>query len=294
MHASRVFASLLAVTALASGVAGAQQTPVVPGEPAPIEDNSFLVEEAYNQERGVVQHVSTFSRAARGGGWASSFTQEWPVASLRHQLSYTIPVSRTDAAADGRSGVGDVALNYRYQVGNGEGEAVAFAPRATLLLPTGSSGRGLGAGGAGAQVNLPLSVILPASLVVHSNVGATYTPRARDGFGARATTVDYLLGQSVVWLARPKLNVMLEAVWLSTQSVAGPGRAERSSEFLVAPGLRGAIDFKSGLQVVPGLAIPIGVGPSRGERQVYVYLSLEHAFVKASSHSPSPVTPVTP
>ena len=265
--------------------AAAQQRPPAPNGPPPIEDNSFLVEEAYNQERGVVQHVSTFARATRGAGWAYTFTQEWPVAGLRHQLSYTLPVSRLDAGdgvGGGRAGVGDVLLNYRYQIGNGEGEAVAFAPRATVLLPTGASRRGLGTGAAGAQVNLPLSVVLPASLVVHSNVGATYTPRSRNALGHRADALDYTLGQSVVWLAHPKLNLLLEAVWTRAQEVVGPGRTERGTEFLLAPGFRGAIDFPSGLQVVPGLAFPIGVGPSRGERGVFVYLSLEHAFTKSA------------
>ena len=30
-----------------------------------IQDNSFLIEEAYNQEANVVQHISTFSRMSR-------------------------------------------------------------------------------------------------------------------------------------------------------------------------------------------------------------------------------------
>src|ERR1044072_3548770 len=59
---------------------------------APIKDNSFLIEEDYNQEAGVVQHISTFARPSSGGGWAFSFTQEWPVRSMKHQFSYTLPV----------------------------------------------------------------------------------------------------------------------------------------------------------------------------------------------------------
>ena len=31
--------------------------------PPPIQDNSFLIEEAYNQERGVVQHIGTFQHS---------------------------------------------------------------------------------------------------------------------------------------------------------------------------------------------------------------------------------------
>ena len=43
-----------------------------------IMDNSFLIEEAYNQEEGVVQHINTFMRQ-RHGDWLYTFTQEWPI-----------------------------------------------------------------------------------------------------------------------------------------------------------------------------------------------------------------------
>lgn len=256
--------------------ARAQERPV---RPTPlIQDNSFLVEEAYNQGPGIVQHISTFERAARGGGWAYSLTQEWPMPGQRHQLSYTVPVSRTDEASGSSAGLGDVAVHYRYQIGGAQGEATAFAPRLTVVLPSGASRRGLGAGGAGLQFNLPFSAELPAALVVHSNAGATYTARARDASGSAAATTDVLLGQSVIWLVRPRVNLMLEAAWSRTQDVVGSGRTERGTELLLSPGIRGAIDLRSGLQIVPGLAFPIGLGPSRGERSVFVYLSLEHPF----------------
>ena len=250
-----------------------------PARPIPlIQDNSFLVEEAYNQGPGIVQHISTFARAAGGDGWAYTFTQEWPVLSQRHQLSYTIPITRTDEGGGNSAGVGDVAVHYRYQVGGSEGRSTAFAPRLTVVLPSGSSRRGLGAGGAGLQFNLPFSVELPASLVTHSNAGATYTARARDAAGSEATTVDVTLGQSVIWLVRPRLNLMLEASWSRTQEVVGAGGTERGSELLLSPGIRGAIDLRSRLQIVPGVAFPIGLGSSRGQRSTFLYLSLEHSF----------------
>jgi hypothetical protein len=250
-------------------------------EAPPIEDNSFLVEEAYNQGRGVVQHINTFSRARGSDGWMYTFTQEWPLLSQTHQLSYTVPLARNDDAPPA-TGLGDIAVNYRYQFGGGENVGFAFAPRLTVLLPTGASRRALGAGGTGLQVNLPFSAELPADLVAHSNAGATYTPRARDTFGNSAATRSFTLGQSVIWLAHPKLNVMLEGIWTRAQEVSGPGQAARSTEFLVSPGLRGAIDFPSGLQIVPGIAFPFGVGTSRGERAVFAYLSFEHPFARQS------------
>ena len=69
--------------------------------PEPIADNSFLIEEAYNQEPGVVQHISNFARPEGGDAWDFGFTQEWPLGGMRHQLSYTVPSSTPTAAAPG-------------------------------------------------------------------------------------------------------------------------------------------------------------------------------------------------
>jgi hypothetical protein len=249
-----------------------------PADPAPIKDNSFLVEEAYNQERGVVQHINSFFRLTDGSAWIYTFTQEWPLFGQTHQLSYTIPFSGNGNGATSRAGLGDIALNYRYQVGGRENDRFALAPRATLLVPTGASRRGLGSGGPGFQVNLPFSVELPARLVAHTNAGMTLTPRARDEFGNEAAIRAYTLGQSLIWLAHPKLNLMLESTWTSAREVSGPGKTAHRSEFLLSPGLRGAIDFSSGLQIVPGIAFPFGIGSSRGGRFVLAYLSFEHPF----------------
>src|SRR5207244_7880441 len=146
----------------------------------PIADNSFLIEEAYNQEPGVVQHISAWRRELRTAAWTFTFTQEWPVGTQTHQLSYTIPVQRTESPST--TGLGDAALNYRYQVRRADAR-VAIAPRVLMLVPTGDSTRGLGSGHVGAQLNVPVSVILVLSLVSHWMAGMTvvmdtspYTP----------------------------------------------------------------------------------------------------------------------
>ena len=257
----------------------AQTSPSQETAAAGIEDNSFLIEEAYNQEAGVVQHINTFLRETGTSNWVYAFTQEWPVLVQRHQLSYTIPVEHSGDQTGSRTGIGDVALNYRYQL-LGIGGGPAFAPRLSILLPTGASRRGFGAGGTTWQINLPVSVTLPASFVTHSNAGISVTPRARNTTDAIATARTYSLGQSLIWLVRRDFNLMLEAVWTTAYEVAGSDQTVRATEFLVSPGIRGAINFRSKLQIVPGLAVPIGVGPSRGERSLFAYLSFEHPFAK--------------
>src|SRR5436190_22726307 len=82
-----------------------------------IQDNSFLVEEAYNQNFGVVQHISSFTRFWNSKDWVYTFTQEWPVpGDERHQLSYTLAFQHAGAFPGSGSGIGDVLLNYRYQL----------------------------------------------------------------------------------------------------------------------------------------------------------------------------------
>lgn len=250
----------------------ATELPGAAEETRKIRDNSFLLEEAYNQERGVVQHIQTF-QYMNGGSWDYGFTQEWPVPRETHQLSYTIPVSRVKEEGT-ETGIGDVALNYRYQAILKD--PVAFSPRLSLLLPTGSHERGLGNGAAGYQANLPLSLELFEKWVTHWNLGLTYVPRAKGRDGAKADTVGFNYGAGAVYLLSENLNLLVEAVGTSGESVEGGGLTNREHAFFINPGLRFAMNFNSGLQIVPGIGIPIGVGPSSGEYGALLYLSLEH------------------
>jgi hypothetical protein len=252
----------------------------VPG----IADNSFLIEEAYNQEYGVVQHISTFSRAIRDDGWDYSFTQEWPFnPAPKSQLSYTV-TGTAGGVPGARGGFGDTLLNYRYQL-LGEGEdRVWFSPRASLLVPTGSSRRGRGAGGVGMQFNLPVSWQVADKLVTHWNAGTTIVPRAKNELGEKATTFGYFLGQSFIYEVSARFNLMLETVFDSSQSVVAPDRTMWENSVVINPGFRWAHNFASGLQIVPGIAFPVEVGRAgRGNWGVFFYLSFEHPFGKRSS-----------
>ena len=92
-----------------------------------IQDNSFFVEEAYNQEPGVVQHILNVPVFFTGDGKEStpSFTQEWPVFSQTHQFSYTLP----HTFAEEETGLEDIRLNYRLQALMESERDPAFAPR---------------------------------------------------------------------------------------------------------------------------------------------------------------------
>ncbi len=241
----------------------------------PIADNSFLIEEAFNQERGVVQHISTFARPDGGGAWACTFTQEWPLTGMRHQLSYTVPVLHDEVAG---TGVGDIALNYRYQLLGLAGGPVFLAPRLSLLLPTGSESRGRGAGGAGLQANLPLSLTSVRHLALHANAGATWAPSARNALGDEAATLSANAGASAVWLLRPSFNVLVELLWYGTESVVGRDATGRTNNWLLNPGMRWAFNFRSGLQIVPGVAYTVDLDGNDGTNGVFLYLSFEHPF----------------
>ncbi len=247
--------------------------PVFAEEVKKIQDNSFLLEEAYNQEDGVVQHISLFQYLKKSKDWQYIFTQEWPVPTQKHQFSYSIPYQHvTDS--ENTSGLGDIMLNYRYQaIFKGP---VALAPRLSLALPTGDYKKGLGTDAIAVQVNLPLSVELNDRFVTHWNLGATFTPGSRESGGAKADTFGTNYGASIIWLLHENFNLVLEAVGTTGEAVQPDGSKQHKNSFFINPGIRGAINFKSGLQVVPGISVPVGIGPSKGEYGGLLYLSFEH------------------
>jgi hypothetical protein len=246
-----------------------------------IQDNSFLVEEAYNQEFGVVQHIQTFTRDWETHDWVYTFTQEWPIdLDPRHQFSYTIPVVHSGDFPRSGAGVAGAALNYRYQlIGNGD-STVAFAPRVSALLPIGDVTRGRGPDATGVQIQLPLSVVVNRKLVTHWNLGTTIVPNAKSASGEKATTYGYNFGQSFIWTMKPRFNLMLETVFISSEDAFARDETVRSNTILLNPGVRWAYNFANGLQIVPGIAVPVGVGPSSGEKGIFLYLSLEHPYRK--------------
>ncbi len=276
MKSSRLMLPALAISLIFLGLPAPAQKAPTPQSLGPIQDNSFLIEEAYNQEPGVIQHINYFSRLTPSREWVYTFTEEWPVGGLKNQLSLTLTGLRSGEFASVGAGFGDTAINYRYQlIGSGE-TRVAFSPRISLLLATGNQALGRGYGGSGLQTNLPLSVVLSRHFVTHWNAGATWIPNARNQANHRARSWGYNFGQSTVWLATPRFNVLVETLWTGSDSVVAPGRTEPAHDLFISPGARWAYNFSSGLQIVPGVAVPLGVGSSSGQKGFILYLSFEH------------------
>jgi DtxR family Mn-dependent transcriptional regulator len=280
--ASKVLVQVAQVLALicASAFPLYAQAPASPSTPAAatsppsdqfeIVDNSFFVEEAFNQERGVVQNIFGVTRI--GGLWQGTFTQEWPAPGETHQLSYTV------SGLDGGSGFGfgDTLLNYRYQaLKEGPGRP-AFAPRATLIVPTGSVDASRGSGSYGLQVNLPFSK-QRGDIYWHWNAGFTWLPREKARLSSgKAEILAPSLAGSAVFRVRPMFNLMLENVLVFNQEFDGVAKT-RETLYTLSPGFRTGWNVGEA-QIIIGAAAPITWTSGSPDTGLFLYFSYELPF----------------
>jgi DtxR family transcriptional regulator, Mn-dependent transcriptional regulator len=250
-----------------AGVAPAQR-------PFEILDNSFLVEEAFNQERGVFQNIFGFQR--NDNAWDFNFTQEWPVGSQTHQFSYTVGF----AGFTGTNGVGDVMINYRYQATMEDGATPAFSPRLSVILPTGS--QDFTQNSVGLQINLPVSK-QRGNLYLHGNAGFTWFPRADTApevtDSERVSLLSPHISASGIYRVKPMFNLMLESVLAFEQFATVDGGKARETAFTLSPGARGGWNVGDA-QLVLGAALPVTWVDSDSNAGVLLYLSYELPFVK--------------
>jgi hypothetical protein len=241
-----------------------------------IQDNSFFVEEAYNQEPGVVQHILNvpvfFTNSAKE--ITPTFTEEWPVSSQTYQFSYTIPYTFTD----NEHGLDDIRLNYRLQALM-EGERTpAFAPRFSLVTPSGDASKGFGHNRLGYEVNLPFSKIVSDRVTLNFNAGGSLFPDVND-----RDLWNYNLGGSAIYAVSSNFNLLLEAVAFWEEDVDSARRIDRTVTALLSPGARCAFNRPNDLQIVVGAAAPIGLTSDSSDWGLFFYLSLEHPFVRMNS-----------
>lgn len=272
--------NIFAATLCATAALAAETPPEKPQRPIDgIMDNSFLIEEAYNQEAGVVQHIFTAAYGAlkfRGPEertWNLSFTQEIPVPDMTHQFSYTVPYTLAETRGESRHGVGDVLLNYRFQAYFDEKTLTGFAPRFSLVLPTGNEKDGFGNNTLGYQWLLPFSTTIGERWFFHANAGLTFLPEV----GARPThdLLNYNLGASAIYCASDRLNFMLEWIGGWNESPNDRGGSRHDFATLISPGARYAFNFANESQVVVGLGVPVGLTAAAPDVGVFLYFSFE-------------------
>ena len=241
----------------------------------PIRDNSFLVEEAFNQEKGVIQHICLLRMNDEFEPQLFSFTQEWPLFSEKHQLSYTLPVSGFNSHSDNPV-LENILLNYRYQlVGN---EKIFLSPRITAILP--GQKRDFHRYSSGVEFNLPLSVPLGKFWIAHVNAGANYITEEILKAGLKTYNRTFTSGLSVIYQPAFNFNLLSEFIY-SLESSRFNFNDYNTTSFTWNPGLRAAANFKSGLQIVPGFSVPVEISEGSCEAGFLFYLSFEHLIKKS-------------
>jgi hypothetical protein len=244
-----------------------------------IEDNSYFIEEAYNQEERVVQHISNgYYTSGPTKDFTYSFTQEWPFLGQKHQLSYTIGYSWLNSNAV--NGFTDILINYRYQLTSHDA-VITLAPRISLILPTGNKDKGLGNGVVGLQFSLPASKRVSQAFACHANLGFTCLPGVKtmglEGQTYKNTQWNIFMGGSVIWLTAANFNLMLEGLHIIARSATIDNQMKTQHQTIISPGFRYAINIKK-LQIVPGLAIPFSFQDGNSHAGAYIYLSFEHPY----------------
>lgn len=262
------------------------------GQPA-IEDNSFLIEEAINQEAGVIQHI--FTTAYADGDIVYSYTQELPLRNDRHQLSFGLsyaslkkPETMTAIAQSNfvSSGMGDFFVNYRSMLWDKNDWAIVI-PRLSLIIPTGNARYQLGAGAWGGQFNLAITKRLSRQLVMHYNAGYTYYSGSdyyrydKDLNPSLTYERDVEIaniGASAVWLVHPKVNLLLEYVSNFEEEILDDASIICQHNLTLNPGIRMAFDIGK-VQVVPGVGVPFNFENGQYSAMgAFLYLSIEPAY----------------
>ena len=262
---------VVGVVSLFSITGAVAQPPAAAPAPDPFQilDNSFLVEEAFNQEPGVFQNIFGFTRV--NDAWASAFVQEWPLFSQTHQLSYAL----SWAGSEGTSAWGDTLLSYRFQaMAEGPGRP-AFAPRIGLVLPTGSDRAGYDE--FGLQFNLPFSK-QAGDVYFHWNAGLIWLPSVDVERGSRSLESPFFAASAIHRLA-PMFHPMVELVGHFDEEPAD-GITARTRSFTLSPGARGGWNIGTH-QLIVGFAVPMTWSEDDvRETAAFVYFSYELPFKK--------------
>ena len=167
-----------------------------------------------------MQHISTFARPDGGGAWAYSFTQEWPLRGMRHQLSYTVPVQHDEAERHRRRRHRASTTGTSSSASTAVGST--WRPARRCSCPPATSAAAAAPAASGSRPTCPLS-IRPAP---RSRCMPTPAPpgprRPRALWAPSPARWTPTLGGSAIWLLRPSFNLLSSSCGYSTESVVAP------------------------------------------------------------------------
>lgn len=243
---------------------------------AAIEDNSFLMEEAFNQEWGVYQFIQKYQTSKVAKGYEYSFENEIPITDKTHQFSYEFSRGRGDADSD--TAISDTTLNYRWQPLNKDG--MLLSERFGLIVPTGSVEKESGNGVYGFEFMQAATITINDRFMNHWNMGFSVLPNAETkGIDKKRTITSFTAGSSIIYLWKDNVNFLVEGVLESGQGVNPDGSKSSETSFTINPGARFAWDLEwKDTQIVPGISFPTELLNGPTEHGVLVYLSIEPKF----------------
>jgi hypothetical protein len=172
-----------------------------------------------------------------------------------------------------------VLLNYRLQVMEEGVGHPAFSPRLSLILPTGDEGDDH----TGLQMNLPFSK-QRGDFYLHGNAGLTWVRGVPLGSSEKTDLTSPFLAGSLIWRARPMLNVLLESVAQFDETPddtpAASPRTLRARAVTFSPGLRTGWNIGDA-QVIIGAAVPVTWSGGTSTTALLTYFSYELPFTRA-------------
>ncbi|HEY0653586.1 MAG TPA: hypothetical protein VGD65_10690 [Chryseosolibacter sp.] len=234
-------------------------------QPMSIEDNSFIIEEAFNQSPGVIQY--TASSQVANDGTAINLECELPLSGERHQLSFSLPTKVSSFTF----AVEELMISYRPLV-SGRHRWIMITPRLSLIVPTATIEPRLNGGTFGIEWNFALTKRLSRNVISHINLGSTH-PLARSHNEPQLNRLhDKFCGASLVLALARNMDLLAEFKATNASGhfasagtwnlVANPGCRFlfKVTNFVIVPGLSAPIEWRTGLPVA---------------RQLLIYLSIE-------------------
>jgi hypothetical protein len=211
---------------------------------AVIEDNSFLIEEAYNQDSGVYQFIQMYQATKQDD---YEFSSEMPLTDRVHQLSLDLSMRRSDKNVQE---LNETKLNYRWQPINRE--IILVADRLGLVAPVGQGSYGI-------ENVLASTWKINEIWVNHWNIGYRLHPDKNA----------FLLAGSMIYLLSDKFNVLFETML----------KKDEVTTLQINPGIRFDIgDQFEETQIIPGISLPIQILNGQQAAGILLYLSFEPKF----------------